>query len=62
MPAYRVFVLSTPDDKIEGTHTIFCDSDSEAIGRAAEHLQDDHLVEIWQNARVVRRLRPQGAR
>ena len=22
MPAYRVFVLSAPDDKIEGTHTI----------------------------------------
>ena len=46
MPVCRVFVLSTPDNQIEGTHTIFCDSDSEVISRAAEYLQDGHLVEI----------------
>ena len=62
MPVYRVFVLSTPDNKIEGTHTIFCDSDSEAISRAAEYLQGGHLVEISQGARVVGCLRSEEAR
>ena len=36
MPIYRLFVLSSPDKKVERTHTIFCDSDSEAISRAAD--------------------------
>ena len=62
MPVYRVFVLSTPDNKIEGAHTIFCDTETEAISRAAEYLQDGRLVEIRQNARVVKCLRPEGAR
>jgi hypothetical protein len=62
MPTYRIFVLSTADKKIEGTHTIFCDTDTEAVSRAAEYLQDGRLVEICDNARVVRRLRPDDAR
>jgi hypothetical protein len=62
MPLYRIFVLSTPDKKIEGTHTIFCASDSEAISRAAEHLQGGQLVEIWQSTRVVKHLRSEDAK
>jgi hypothetical protein len=61
MPICRLFVLSSPDKKVERTHTIFCDSDSEAISRAAEYLQDGHLIEIRQNTRVVKCLRPEGA-
>jgi hypothetical protein len=62
IPVYRIYVLSAPDNKIEGTHTVFCDSDSEAISRAAEYLEGEHLVEIRQSERIVRRLRPEGER
>jgi hypothetical protein len=63
---YCIFVLSTLDKKIERTlertHIFVCNSDTEAVSRAAEHLQDGYLVEIWQNMRVVGRLRSEDAR
>ena len=63
MPVYRVFVCPTPDNKIEGTHTIFCDPDSEAISRADKiSFQGGHLVEISQGARVDGCLRSEEAR
>lgn len=60
MAEYRIFVLSSLGKKIEGAHTIVCDTDTEAVTRAAEHLEDGHWVEIWENARVVRRLRSES--
>jgi len=66
MARYCIFVLSTSDKKIERTlertRIIVCNSDAEAVSRAAEHLQDGHLVEIWQSMRVVRRLWSEDAR
>jgi hypothetical protein len=66
MARYCIFVLSTSDKKIERTlertHIIACNSDAEAVSRAAEHLQDGYLVEIWQSMRVVRRLRSEDPR
>ncbi len=62
MAEYRVFVLSSQGRKIEGALTLVCDSDAEAVSQAAEHLEDGHWVEIWQSARVVRRLRSEDAR
>ena len=60
MAEYRIFVLSSLGKKIEGAHTIVCDSDTEAVTRATEHLEGGRWVEIWQDARVVRRLRPES--
>ena len=57
MPEYRIYVLSTPE-KIEGRAiNIICDCNEEAISRAAEYLRNNNYVEIWQGARLVRRLR-----
>jgi hypothetical protein len=62
MPEYRIYVLSTPE-KIGGPAlNIICDSNEEAISRAAENLRDGDYVEIWQGARLVRRLRSEDAR
>ena len=63
MPEYRIYLLSTPE-KIEGPAlSIVCNSNEEAVSRAAEYLRKDNYVEIWQGARMVRRLRrpPQSA-
>ena len=54
MAEYRIFVLSSLGKKIEGAHPLSADSDTEAVTRAAKHVEGGHWVEIWQNARVVR--------
>jgi hypothetical protein len=62
MPEYRIYVLSSPS-KIHGPAlNIVCNSDDEAVGQAEAHLTDGRSVEIWQGARVVRRLRSEDAR
>lgn len=61
MPEYRIYVLSAPE-KIDGpAHDIVCDTNEEAVSRAAEFLRDDNYVEIWQGSRMVRRLRADEA-
>jgi hypothetical protein len=61
MPEYRIYVLSTPE-KIDGpVRDIVCDSDEQALSRAAEYLRDGNYVEIWQGARMVRRLQADKA-
>jgi hypothetical protein len=54
-------VLLTPE-KIDGpAHNIVCDSNEQAVSLAADYLRDGNYVEIWQRARMVRRLRADKA-
>ena len=57
MTEYRIYLLSNPE-KIEGLAiNVMCDSDDDAIRQAAARLTEiGSLAEIWQGARLVRRL------
>jgi hypothetical protein len=57
MPNYRIYLMSD-DNHIVGTPKfITSGSDAEAIASAQDQL-DDRIVEVWEGARLVKRLRP----
>ena len=59
MSEYRIYVLSSPV-RIDGSApSVICDSDAHAVQQAAAQLvRDGHLAEVWEGARLVRRLGP----
>ena len=54
MPDYRAFVVG-PNGHFVRVHEFACETDQEAIDRAAVYV-DDNDVEIWQLGRFVERL------
>ncbi|MDE2329494.1 MAG: hypothetical protein KGK16_01715 [Bradyrhizobium sp.] len=58
MSVYRVYVIGK-GGHIDGfPHYIECTDDNEAIQRA-RRMVDGHSVEIWEGARIVKKLVPE---
>lgn len=58
MGEYRLYLFNE-SGHIGRSKEMACDDDQQAIERATE-LRHAHLVEVWQGARLVKRIEPAG--
>ena len=59
MATYRIYQLNAAEQIDGPPDHIDCSNDSEAIEQGKVYL-DGHAIEIWQSARLVKRLYPPG--
>lgn len=58
MPDYRLYLL-TAGDRIDRAIVLTCDDDEQAIAEMAIQTVAADGAELWQGARLVRRVAPQ---
>lgn len=58
MTEYRAYLLDQ-DGRIHGSRAFVCENDGDAVVWA-EHLVDDHDIELWSGDRFVKRLSSTG--
>jgi hypothetical protein len=60
MPTYRIYSVNGKYHISEPPQVIECEGDDAAIALAAQYL-DGHDLEIWNGARLVKRIPSKGA-
>ena len=58
MPEYRIYTVKK-DGHLAGPPTVVDCLDDETAVNEAKQLLDELIVEVWQGARVVKRLEPE---
>ena len=59
MPSYRIYTLSKDDHVRAPPQVIDCADDSAAVA-TAKQLLDGQSIEVWNDARLVKRLEPKA--
>jgi hypothetical protein len=61
VPDYRIYYIGQ-NGRINAAETIDCETDMEALAKAAEILNGHPAIEVWQRARIVGKLTTEGGR
>jgi hypothetical protein len=58
MADYRVFFFDTNGHIAHPPKIVTCDTDGEALAKAAQELLDEHTVEVWEGGRLIAEIAP----
>jgi hypothetical protein len=58
VPDYHFYILDRENHLIRAAELVSCLSDDDALAAAAELVNDQHSVEVWERVRLVGKLAP----